>query len=387
VLFSCVGAYGHFFPLVPLARALARAQHQVAFASAESFGPEIAAAGFEPVPAGMADLDRRNAFRPFLEGILALPQAERRVATFVGGFARIAAPVTFPQLLPKARAWRPDIIVYETTELAAPIVAAALDVPSVDHGFGRLIPLAALAQASDVVAPLWIDAGLEPAAYAGAFQYLYIDPCPPSLQSESPPSGKVALIRPVGFDDAIDDGAAFSDWLDGLPDRPTIYVTLGTVFNDVQSFRLIVDALALLDANVIVTTGRDVDPADLGAWHANVRVEQYIPQSVVLPRIALVVTHGGSGSMLGALAHGRPMVLLPRGADQFDNAAAAVKAGVGVQLLPAEVTAEALRTAVSRVLDTRSYATAAQKLQAEIQAMPAPASAVEIIEALVDSAT
>ena len=63
--------------------------------------------------------------------------------------------------------------------------------------------------------------------------------------------------------------------------------------------------------------------------------------ALLLPLCAATVGHGGSGSVLAALAEGLPMVLLPQGADQFDNAQQCRKLGVAHMLLPAELTPEA----------------------------------------------
>ena len=87
-----------------------------------------------------------------------------------------------------------------------------------------------------------------------------------------------------------------------------------------------------LPAQVVVTVGRDIDPAELGPQPAHVRVERYVPQADVLPRASLVVSHGGSGSVLAALAHGVPLVLLPMGADQPYNAARCETLGVARSL-------------------------------------------------------
>jgi UDP:flavonoid glycosyltransferase YjiC (YdhE family) len=97
-----------------------------------------------------------------------------------------------------------------------------------------------------------------------------------------------------------------------------------------------------------------------------------VPQTHVLPRRAAVVSHAGSGSILGALAHGLSLVLVPQGADQFDNAArcAAAGAGAAVVVRPEEVTADAVRPALRRVLDDPSFAEAARRVELEIEAMP-----------------
>ncbi len=383
ILFTCVGAYGHFFPLVPLARALALAGNDVAFATAEAFAPEVESAGFDVLPTGLSQEERTNLFRPYREGMEALAPEQRRAALFVNMFARIAAPANLPELLPAARSWRPDVVVHESAELAAPIVAVALGLPSVHHGYGRMVPSAILAQAAEVVGPLWARAGLEAPPFGGTFRDLYVDPCPPSLQPESPPIERVALVRPVGFDGLV--GGAAQDWLDRLPNRPTVYVTLGTVFNDAPAFRVLLEGLVGEDLNVIVTTGPNLDPAELGAQPPNIHVERFVPQSAILRHATAIVTNGGSGSVLAALAKGLPMVVVPRGADQFDNAQASVKAGTAIRIMPAELTPAAVRKAVARVLSDAKYRNAAHRVQAEIAKMPSPAAAVGIVESLVSS--
>jgi UDP:flavonoid glycosyltransferase YjiC (YdhE family) len=101
-----------------------------------------------------------------------------------------------------------------------------------------------------------------------------------------------------------------------------------------------------------------------------VRVERFVPQEQVLPRCAAVVAHAGSGSVRGALGHGLPLVLVPQGADQFDNAARCAAAGAAVVVRPQELAAEAVRLALKRVLEDPSFAEAARRVQAEIWAMP-----------------
>ena len=68
-------------------------------------------------------------------------------------------------------------------------------------------------------------------------------------------------------------------------------------------------------------------PAMLGAVPDHVRVESFIPQAEVLPGCGAVVCHGGSGTILAALAHGLPVVCIPQGADQFANAANVERVG------------------------------------------------------------
>ena len=68
------------------------------------------------------------------------------------------------------------------------------------------------------------------------------------------------------------------------------------------------------------------------------QIERYLPHSAVLPRCDVVVSHGGSGTVIGALAAGLPSVVLPMGADQPLNAARCEALGVGVALDAVRVT-------------------------------------------------
>ena len=91
-----------------------------------------------------------------------VPPHERRPETFAFRFATLDAPAKLDALLAEATAWRPDLIVHETADLAAAPVAVALGVPSAQHSFGRLLPHACLERAAPLTAALWERLGLEP---------------------------------------------------------------------------------------------------------------------------------------------------------------------------------------------------------------------------------
>ena len=245
------------------------------------------------------------------------------------------------------------------------------DVFSVNHSFGRLVPV-------DVVAAAATEAGLSADPLGGMFRGIYVDIAPPSFQTEALPAGaRAELLRPVPVEPPATERAP--EWLDRLPERPTVYVTLGTVFNDLSVFRVLLDALADVDCNVIATVGPRSDPAELGPIPENAHVERYISQSLVLPRSAMAVVHGGSGSTLAALAHALPMLVVPQGADQFENAAQCVSIGVGKLLLPDELTIDAARSAVLSLLGEEQYQRRARDLADEIGAMPNPEELVPIL--------
>ena len=136
-------------------------------------------------------------------------------------------------------------------------------------------------------------------------------------------------------------------------------------------------ALAGLPVNVVVTCGFGVEPEAFGVVPDNVVGEQVVPPALLLDRCAAVVSQGGAGTVIGALAYGLPVVCLPRGADQFGNAAQVARSGAGVTLTPDEVSVERVREAVRTVLEDPAYSAAATAVGAEIARLPAPAAVVE----------
>src|SRR3712207_6771895 len=151
-------------------------------------------------------------------------------------------------------------------------------------------------------------------------------------------------LRTVVFDRSGDE--ALPGWVGQLPDRPTVYATLGMGFNrNTEIFRAIIEGLREEPLNLVVTVGRDQDPGQFGPQPPNVRIERYIPQSLLFPHCDLVVCHGGWNTVLAALSEGLPLVLLPIGADQPQNAERCDRIGVGRVIAPDGRTPEAIREA------------------------------------------
>lgn len=211
---------------------------------------------------------------------------------------------------------------------------------------------------------------MEPDPLLGAYRGAYVDICPRSLQSETAPAS--ARIQPL----RVADGRR-----DEQPGTPVVYATLGTMtrFGRVDRFRDLLEAFAPLACEVVLTVGARLEPAELAPIPANARVLGYVPQAEILPRARVVVTHGGSGSTFGALAHGCPMLLLPQGADQFENAAACAAAGAGIALLPGEQSPGNLRAALAELLAEPRYAESAHEIAREIAAMPTPDRVAEVL--------
>jgi UDP:flavonoid glycosyltransferase YjiC (YdhE family) len=374
MLFTASPLVGHVFPMLPLMDAARDAGHEVVMATGADMAPDLQRRGFTTWTAGPG-LAEAVAELTSASTVPAAGHEEQLGRDAVHLFARPSVRRAL-DLLPRAAAWGPDIVISEITELAGREVACATGALYATHGFGTHVP------GTSALAAVMFDhvsAELGTPNRRHAFETgLYLDPCPPGLQSPELGEMDVRSIRP-GPGGIAPDERLPPQFLE-LPDRPLVYVTLGTVFNDPDLARSVLDAIQDLPISIAVTTGPGIDPTLLGRRPANVAAAPFVPQTLLLPLASAVVSHTGSGTMLGALAAGLPQVCLPRGADQFANAERLHATGAGIRLLPDDITPERLRAAVSSVLDDPTYADAATAMKSEIAAMP---SAADVLDDLV----
>jgi MGT family glycosyltransferase len=165
-----------------------------------------------------------------------------------------------------------------------------------------------------------------------------------------------------------------------------VYVTLGTVagsMDDKAAYRCVLEAVSTLPVRVLLTVGKVLPLESLGALPANVHVERFVPQDDVLPHAAAVVCHGGSGTVIGTLAAGVPMVVTPLFADQPQNAARVQAVGAGLALPTRAASVDDTRRALVRVLEEPSFRTVAQAIAAEIAALAPVESAPAALEQIV----
>jgi MGT family glycosyltransferase len=187
------------------------------------------------------------------------------------------------------------------------------------------------------------------------------------------------ILRPESGDERL------PAWIGSLPAQATVYLTLGTssLINTRPSvMRAFIDGLANEPLNLIVTVGRNNDPAELGPGPSNVWIERYIPQTLLFPHCALVICHAGSGTVMAALVHGLPLVLVPIAADQPQNARRCDALGLAMVLDVDRLDPTITRTAVCTVLADPSYRQHAETVRAEIKALPGPEQAVIYLERL-----
>ena len=149
--------------------------------------------------------------------------------------------------------------------------------------------------------------------------------------------------------------------------RPLVLVGLSsTVMRQEGLLQRIADALAQLPVQGLVTTGPAVDPALITAA-PNVTVTRWVRHADVLPDCSVVITHGGHGTVMKALTAGVPLLVVPLGRDQPDNAARVAAAGAGIRLRK-NASVRALRTATAQVIEDPRYRAAAGRMAARLAA-------------------
>lgn len=377
ILFTCRATMGHFLPLVPLARTAIDLGHDVAFASAEPIVSQARKSGFVVFPAGQEDGVSMSALISSGVNFFELPPNQMRPVAFGSLFSKLESPARLKDLFQICGDFCPNVILHEVAELAAPVLAARLGLPWVTVGFGPLLKPEVANMAAEGAAQMWRENGLKPSRWAGLYQHLYIDPCPPAMQL----SAIVDLPARIGIRPAsIAPRELVRKW-------KRIYVTFGTLWNTgplaVERMRIAVAGAAAVGVPVTVTLGKDTDPNVLGPQPSHVEVHRFVPQDQILPDCACVLAHGGGGTLLGSLGWGVPLLLLPQFGDQFDNADRAMAAGVALVLKSGDLNVEAVTAALSRLLHDPVFAERAGVVQHELALMPDASAVIERIEALV----
>ena len=375
-LFTFTGGTGHFIPTAPFARALAARGHTIKYACQESMVSVVRSEGWDAVASGGSTLLKPDQRRPLAPLNRA---AERDVVRrfFAGEVARERAG----RLLDVVRDYRPDVIVRDELDFGAAVAAEACRVP---HAAVIVIAAGGFLEPTVLAEPLALlraEYGLADDGLAMLHRHLTLVPVPPSFRDPLDPVPSTArYVRP-----AVLNGDQSSDWRPhATAGPPRVYFTLGTIFHQESGdlFQRVLSGLSSLPAEIVVSVGNEIDPAELGPQPPNVHVERFVDAGSTLSRCDLVVSHAGSGTVVGALAFGLPQVLLPLGADQPLNADRCIALGVAVVLNASTANGQEIRHAVRTVLEDRSFQINALRVRDEIRSLPGTAQAAELLEML-----
>ena len=368
VLFTGPASAGHLFPMIPTAQALRAVGHEVLFASSRPLD-RLRESGFPIVEIGDGR-DIREVFEQSTDDEVRYVAPELTSEQILDRAAHVFALVSRPTvdgLLEAADGWGADLLVHDSFQAAAPLVAAKLKIPSVIQNFGVTSGLDMVRRIASHFTEAYETYGV-----AGPAEATALDIIPPSLGGDE---GSLRL-RYLPYNG----GGTVPAELLRRGERPRIVVTLGTVLTEMDGVNAIVrltEAAASVDADFLLAVG-DADLSPLGTLPDNVRPLPWVPLAELLTAADALVHHGGSGPMLTALQAGFPKLVLPRGADHFINADALTATGAALRSTAEGVDA----TLLTRLVTDPALAEAAARLRAENNALPTPAETVPALEAL-----
>lgn len=383
IMFFCIPATGHTNPTIRVVEELTRRGHQVRYYSFNQFREKIEAAGahFISCDEFLPAVDERAAAR-----LKHVSTTEMTVQDFA-----ITARLD-PILTRDVQSFRPDCIVSDSVcfwgkliakKFNLPLVCSTttfafnryssqyisnsprelldiiLGVPRVNRALKKLRPLgyhvksalSIVQNDNDTDTIVYTSRGFQPCADTFSDHYAFVGPSVREV-SKAPRSP-----------------------------RPQIYVSLGTVLSNPDFYRNCIAGLKQLNADVILSIGRDTPVADLGPLPDNIRAFLYVDQLDVLSRADAFITHCGMNSVNEALFMGVPLVMFPQTGEQKAVARRTAELGAGTTL--ADASPAGIRAAVEAVLQDESYRRHAEQLSAEFRACPGAAGAADFIEKII----
>jgi MGT family glycosyltransferase len=386
VAFFNIPALGHLYPTLAVVAELTRRGYRVSYTSTDARAPMIEAVGATLVPYLSSRPTENETWDP-------APDRSEYLAHSLLSFLE-EAELTLPQVEPVFDADPPDLVVYDRLSFAGRAFAARHRIPAVqswpmlvsnEHWslFRDVAPfdagnptfltyLAKLAaflstQGLRIAAEDFLD---EPAPvldlcyYPRAFQYRgerfddryrFVGPCPR-------PSTGTGWTRPA----------------DGTP---LALVALGTLDNrHPEFFHACVEAFTAPGWHAVLAIGERLDPAAFRPHPAHVEIHQVVAQPDVLAHARAMVCHAGLNSVMEALYHGVPLVVVPRTLEQESNAARVVELGLGVALPPDGVSAGLLRETVDRVAADPRIAQRVRELRGQMREAGGAVAAADAIE-------
>jgi MGT family glycosyltransferase len=392
-LFFNVPGHGHINPSLPLVAELSRRNHQIAYFATEHYRANIEATGaaFQAYSTVFDDYFAANG----LHGGVPQKVAYHLIAT---------SGQILPELLEIARAARPDYILYDGMCPWGYFIARILKVPAV-VSLALMAPvsppLSAMLQMLPTAIPMLLRdfrLGLEANRRGRLLAKQYaIAPLGPASLLSAPGDLAIsytsayfqpfantapATVRFVGWT-LLESPGSQSFAFDVPAGRRLIYISLGTMNNQAADFfKHCIEAFADSAESVLISTGNAFSATMFGPLPANIAIHPWVPQTAVLKRTALFITHGGLGSVHDGLYCGVPLLLVPQQEEQLFNALRVVELGAGLMLKKPSVTPQTLRSRATQLLEAAHFKAAAQHVGATLREAGGPAQAANAIEAL-----
>ncbi len=308
--------------------------------------------------------------------------------------ARVAGYVA-DGVLELSEHWRPDVIVHECTEFGGYLAAEALGIPHVVVDIG---PLEAVVQRlhQEVVRPglttLRSRLGLGPEPPTpGILRHLTVSLTPAEFNHADfdTPLVRYGHELPARQDERLP--GLFAE----LPeDMPIVYLSMGSIgprstrymLRSTEIYGEILAALNLLECTVLAALPSQYQDI-FHTLPPHVHTMSRVPQSLVLDKVDLFITHGGLNSIRDTITCGVPQILMPFFADHPGNALRCEKLGTGIRIDPDTVTQQDVLTACEQILEDTSYREATRELQRHMRALPRQTAFADDLRRLIEKSS
>ncbi|MGQ0838835.1 nucleotide disphospho-sugar-binding domain-containing protein [Actinokineospora sp.] len=425
VLFVIWPAPAHLYPMIPLARALRDAGHEVRIASHQTMADAITSAGLTPVRIGDPDVVPMGATRQYPAaaiGQLLTASAELDMPDGVRDpwdiFALVMLTTAWEFLPPGAPAdqyrpgvddlveftgqWQPDLVLWDHCAPAAAIAARlsgaahARFTPWQDY-FGWSVdkyaertgkPLADHLLA-ETVRPIAERFGVELDRELLLGQWT-VDSLPAGFRL--PTSVKTVLARPSHYSASV----PTPDWLREPPRRPRIAMTMGLSLRQLLPDHKVVwehvphlfDAVARLDVEVVATLNQ-IQLSGVDSIPSNVRIVDYVPLDQLLPTCTALISHGGVSTFVSAAHHQVPQLITDSDAPIIERYPASTATatyvtsrGAGLRVDIRNPSTETMRQQIEQVLADPSFREGTARVHQDLMAMPGYPEVIATLEQL-----
>jgi UDP:flavonoid glycosyltransferase YjiC (YdhE family) len=332
ILATCsLGGSGHWLPLAGFLRAAVQPDDEVVVIAPPALRAMVEHDGFrfeagaEPPEAVIAPIRER------------LPTEHPDVAAVLGNrvlFAELAATAMLPHVDAFCADWNPDVVVRDPCEYAGAIVAANRSIRSAQVGISQ----ATVEWSSLDIASRALEQH-RPGLTGDIAAAPYLSRFPALMDPSAFPATHRYRIRPSSATEPLPDWWGEHSTVPSTHQRkPLVYLTFGTVLPYLSfaadAYRFALAALSSVDARVLLTVGRSFPVDQLDPLPPNAHVEPWIEQDRAVRNAAVVVCHGGSGTLLGAIEAATPLVVMPFFSDQRSNGRLVDRHRLGTVVVP-----------------------------------------------------
>ena len=381
-LFLTVPAHGHVNPTLPVAQELVSRGEEVIYYTTDQFQARVKVTGarFRNLESISAEIPKFN--KNSQEGYPAL------VEDIVQAIIRYTANslLMTPKTLKQLQAEEFDAIVYDPLLAWGGTLAKMLQLPAatfyctfaMTHNSPLLKQFFSLSKHRPspkiIVAMLWLQLvawymhlryripRLGPKSLFTASESLNIIPLPKKFQPDAHTfDDRYAFVGPSILPSVVDYDADLP--LEQIEESQTLYISMGTAFTKAKFFKTCLNTFANTPWLVVMATWNDLGFSNLPS---NFIVRPRVPQLEVLKRANVYLTHGGMGSVMGALWYGVPLVVVPQMPEQTLTAARVAELGLGIRLDP-DADAETIRNAVNTVHTNSAYHNRVGEMQIAIK--------------------